>query len=236
MLIYFLIPARGGSKGIPKKNIKLFAGKPLIQWSIEQAKQSKYFSKVFVSTDDKEIQKISLECGALAPFLRPKEISDDLSPDYDFMEHFINYLIENSLEIPDLIVQMRPTYPTRKVKIIDDIIEKFIENYDNFDSIRTIIENDRTPYKMYNIINNELVPLFKEVNNIHEPYNQPRQVLPKTYLHNGYIDILKTSIIKEKKSMTGDKILPYIMNKDEIDDIDTIDEWINAEEKYIKLK
>lgn len=234
MLIYFLIPARGGSKGILKKNIKLFGGKPLIRWSIEQSKSSKYFSRVFVSTDDLEIQKISIESGAECPFLRPTEISDDLSTDYEFMEHFIHYLENNNIELPNLIVQMRPTYPTRKVNIIDDIIEKFLKNYDNFDSIRTVIENDKTPYKMYNLVNDELIPLFNEVSNIKEPYNQPRQILPKTYLHNGYLDVIKVSTIKEKKTITG-KILSFIMNKEDIDDIDTIEDWIIAEEKIYKI-
>jgi len=236
MLIYFLIPARGGSKGIIKKNIKLFANKPLIAWSIEQSIKSKFCDRVFVTTDDEDIKKISLEYGAECPFLRPSEISQDLSTDYEFMDHFIAYLIKEKIKIPDMIVQMRPTYPTRKIEIIDDIIYKFINNYDNYDSIRTIIENDRTPYKMYNINENKLVPLFQEIDGVKEPYNCPRQILPKTYLHNGYLDVIKPSIILDKKSISGDKILPYIMNKEEIDDIDTIEEWINAEKKYIKFK
>ncbi len=231
MKIYFIIPARGGSKGIPNKNIKLFGNKPLIQWSIEQSKLSKYFSRVYVSTDNIDIQNIALKCGAESPFLRPSNISQDLSTDFEFMEHFINYLIENNELLPDIIVQMRPTYPTRKVEIIDDIITTFINNYDNYDSIRTVIENDKTPYKMYNIINNELVPLFFEINNIKEPYNQCRQILPKTYLHNGYLDVIKVKSFIEKKSITGDKIIPYIMKKDEVDDIDTIEEWLKAEKK-----
>lgn len=234
MIIYFIIPARGGSKGIPRKNIKLFKNKPLIEWSILQSKSSKYFnnnSKVFVTTDDLEIQKIALDCGAECPFLRPSEISQDLSTDYEFMEHFINYLINNKIKIPDLIIQMRPTYPTRKVKVIDEIIKIFLDNFDNYESLRTVIENEKTPYKMYNIIDNNLVPLFKEVNNIKEPYNQCRQKLPKTYLHNGYLDIIKTSILINKKSISGDKILPFIMDKNEIDDIDTIEDWYAAEKK-----
>jgi len=236
MNIYFIIPARGGSKCIPKKNIKLFAGKPLLEWSIIQSKGSKYFnthSRVFVSTDSEEIQKISISCGAECPFLRPFEISQDLSTDYEFMDHFINFLKENKIKLPDLIVQMRPTYPTRKINIIDDIIEKFIENYDLYDSARTVIENEKTPYKMYNVYNNKLIPLFNKVNNIKEPYNQCRQILPKTYLHNGYLDIIKTESFIHAKSITGDSIMSYIMNKDEIDDIDTLEDWKNAENKLL---
>jgi N-acylneuraminate cytidylyltransferase len=231
MKVYFIIPARSGSKGIPNKNIKLFKNKPLIQWSIEQSKESKYFSRVFVSTDSEEYKDIAINCGAEVPFIRPKTISQDLSTDYEFIKHFVNYLQENKINMPDLIVQMRPTYPTRKVDIIDKIINKFIENFDNYDSIRTVIENEKSPYKMYNIINNELVPLFTEVNNIKEPYNQCRQILPKTYLHNGYLDVIKTKSFLEKDSITGDKILSYVMDKTEIDDLDTLDQWYEAEKK-----
>ena len=92
--------------------------------------------------------------------------------------------------MPDFIVQLRPTYPTRKVEILDKTIELFIENRDKYDSLRTIIPFDKSPFKMYRIIDKDLVPLFKEVNGIEEPYNQCRQNLPNTYLHNGYIDIL----------------------------------------------
>lgn len=234
MNIYFIIPARSGSKGIPKKNIKLFAGKPLIEWSIIQSKNSKYFnnnSRVFVSTDSEEIRKISIDCGAEAPFLRPLEISQDLSTDYECIDHFINFLKENKINLPDLIVQMRPTYPNRKINIIDDIIEKFIENYNLYDSARTVIETDKTPYKMYNIDNNKLIPLFHEVNNIKEPYNQCRQILPKTYLHNGYLDIIKTESFINTRSITGNSIMSYVMNKNETDDIDTLEDWKNAENK-----
>lgn len=234
MIIYFIIPARGGSKGIPRKNIKLFKNKPLIEWSILQSRSSKYYdnnSKVFVSTDDLEIQKIALDSGAECPFLRPSEISQDLSTDYEFMDHFVNYLISNNIQMPDLIIQMRPTYPTRKVEIIDKIIKIFLDNFDDYDSVRTVVENEKTPYKMYNIVDNQLLPLFKEVNNIKEPYNQCRQILPKTYLHNGYLDAIKTTTLLNKKSVTGEKILPFLMDKNEIDDIDTIEDWNNAEKK-----
>jgi CMP-N,N'-diacetyllegionaminic acid synthase len=231
MLTYFIIPARSGSKGIPNKNIKHFKNKPLIQWSIEQSKNSKYFSRVFVSTDSEEYKNIAIDCGAEAPFIRPIEIAQDLSSDYEFIKHFIDYLQKNKIILPDLIVHMRPTYPTRKVEYIDKIIEKFINNYENYDSIRTVIENEKSPYKMYNIINDKLIPLFDIVNNIKEPYNMCRQILPKTYLHNGYLDVIKTESFLKTNSITGDKILSYIMDKSEIDDLDTIEQWEEAEKK-----
>jgi len=228
MYILAIIPARGGSKGIPRKNIKPLNSKPLIYWSIDQAKRSKYITRIIISTDDDEIKNIGLKYGAEVPFLRPTDISDDLSTDYEFMDHCINWLKTNEKKLPDLIIQLRPTYPTRSVKIIDKCIEKLI-NVRNYDSLRTVIPFEKSPYKMYRINNNTLNPLFEEVNGLKEPYNRCRQELPQTYLHNGYVDIIWTKTIIEKRSITGNKIYPYIMSGNEYHDIDTYDDWIKAE-------
>jgi CMP-N,N'-diacetyllegionaminic acid synthase len=236
MKIIGLIGARGGSKSIPRKNIKLFANKPLIVYSIEQAKLSKYIEQVYLSTDDNEIAEIGYKNGALVPYIRPKEISDDLSTDFEYINHFIKYLIKNNLEIPDLIVQLRPTYPTRKVVIIDDCINNFMNKYNEYDSLRTIVEVEHPPYKMYKIENNNLTPLFSEVNGLKEPYNCPRQILPKSYWHNGYLDIIKVETVIKSGTITGTKILPYIMSKDEVDDIDTEEQWKRAEDKLLNKK
>lgn len=225
MKVIAIIPARGGSKGIPMKNIKLFREKPLIAWSIELAKQCNIINRIIVSTDDEDIANVSREYGAEV-IDRPKEISQDLSTDYECMEHCLEYI---GYENADIIIQLRPTYPTRKLVHLDNCIKMYIENMNDYDSLRTIIEYNKSPYKMYNIKNNILVPLFQEVNGIKEPYNNCRQILPKTYLHNGYIDVFKAKIIKNKQSITGDNILPYLMNKTEYHDIDTEHDWKDAE-------
>ena len=224
MKILCLIPARSGSKGIKNKNILEVNGLPMLVWSIKQAQESKYakYMKIVVSTDSEDYRKISLEYGAEAPFLRPKEISGDLSTDQEFIEHAIDFYLKNNYE-PDFILQLRPTYPTRKVEILDECLDIFIKNRDTYDSLRTVVPFEKSPYKMYRIEENELKPLFKKVDDIQEPYNQCRQVLPKTYLHNGYIDILNTKIIKNG-TISGEKIYPYIMDKKEIHDIDTIED------------
>jgi CMP-N,N'-diacetyllegionaminic acid synthase len=235
MKIIGIIPARGGSKGIPKKNIKEYLGKPLIAYSIDQSLKSKYINETFVSTDDKEIQQIAIEYGAESPFLRPDDISQDLSPDKDFLIHFAYWYQFNRKDNPKLLVQLRPTYPNRDVTIIDDAIEKFLSKYDEFDSLRTIVENEKTPYKMYTIFDDKLRPLFENVNDLVEPYNQARQLLPKTYLHNGYLDIVKTENLILTDSITGKRIMPYLLKKDETDDIDTIEDWEKSEEKFRKI-
>ena len=229
MYVLALIPARGGSKGIKMKNIKEFRGKPLIYWSIKLALDCKVVNRVIVSTDNKNIKRVAEECGADVPFLRPKEISGDLSTDYEFIKHCLDYLKENGEDEPDIIVQLRPTYPTRKLEILNETLDIFIKNLDKYDSLRTVYEMEKSPYKMYNIEDGELKPLFKEVKGIKEPYNQCRQLLPKTYIHNGYIDLIKTEIVEKKYSITGDRIYPYLMSKEEYHDIDTEEDWKDAE-------
>ena len=123
---------------------------------------------------------------------------------------------------------MRPTYPTRKVETLNETIDLFIENRDKYDSLRTVIPFDKSPYKMYRIENNILEPLFREVNGIKEPYNQCRQNLPNTYLHNGYIDILNTDLVN-KGVISGEKIYPYLMTGNEYHDIDYEDDFREVE-------
>tara|TARA_B110000483_G_C18028369_1_gene477767 strand:- start:14 stop:727 length:714 start_codon:yes stop_codon:yes gene_type:complete len=230
MNILCIIPARSGSKGIKDKNIKNLSGKPLIAWSIEQALQSKYKMKILVSTDSEKYQKIAIEYGAEAPFLRPTDISQDLSTDLELVEHCLGYLEENENYHPDFIVQLRPTYPTRKVEILDETIKIFIEKRSQgFDSLRTIIPFEKSPFKMYTMNGTNLEPLFRNLGDLKEPYNQCRQKLPQAYLHNGYIDIFNTDIVKYDK-ISGDNIYGYVMKKNEYHDIDSIEDFEIVEE------
>jgi len=228
--ILCLIPARSGSKGLKDKNIRDFKGKPLIAHSILQAKQCDFVDsmRIIVTTDSKNYAEVAKKYGAEVPFIRPANLSQDLSTDLEFMKHAVNWLKEYENYEADIILQLRPTQPLRKIEDINKTMRLFIENYDHYDSLRTVIEFEKSPYKMYRINNNILEPLFNSVDDIsNEPYNQCRQNLPTTYLHNGYIDILKTSIL-EKDKISGSKILPYIMNKEDTIDIDTEEDWINA--------
>lgn len=225
--ILCIIPARSGSKGIKHKNIKIFNGKPLLAWSIIQAQQSLYDMKIIVSTDSEEYATIARHYGAEVPFLRPINISQDISTDFECIEHTVNWLYTNEKYTSDIILQLRPTQPLRKIKDINACLELFIKNRSTYDSLRTVVPFTKSPYKMYSVQNNILLPLFKRINNINEPYNQCRQILPETYLHNGYIDIFNTDIIK-KGTISGDKILPFIMKQTDTIDIDSISDWNNA--------
>ena len=190
--ILCIIPARSGSKGIQNKNIIEFKGKPLLAWSIEQAQKCDYNMKIIVSTDSEEYANIATKYGAEVPFLRPPEISHDLSTDFEFINHCVDWLKTNENYTCDIILQLRPTSPTRKIEDLNRALNLFIKNRDKFDSLRSVIPFEKSPFKMYLLNDKKLTPLFDKVNNIQEPYNQPRQILPQSYLHNGYIDIIKT--------------------------------------------
>ena len=228
--ILTLIPARSGSKGIPDKNIKLLNGKPLIQYSIDQAKKSKYTEqmRIIVSTDSENYASIAKKLGAECSFLRPTEISQDLSTDYQFIEHALNYLKKKENYIPDIILQLRPTQPLRRVEDIDKCLDIFIQKRNNYDSLRSVTKFEKSPYKMYSIEGENLIPLFKEINGIKEPYNECRQHLPDTYIHTGYIDIFNSKIVR-KGTISGDRVYPYVLENTGIVDIDTMYDWEKSE-------
>jgi CMP-N,N'-diacetyllegionaminic acid synthase len=226
--ILCLIPARSGSTAIPHKNIQTFRGKPLMAWSIEQALQSKHKMRVIVSTDDAHYAEIAKEYGAEVPFLRPKEISQELSIDYEFIVHALEYLERTEAYVPDFIVHLRPTYPTRTVKQVDDCIDVFIQNRHSYNSLRTVIPAQQTPFRMYRIVSDTLTPICETLDNRPEPFNICRQELPQCYFHNCCIDIYNTANMKMGIT-TGKRIYPYIMSADSVHDIDTPDDFKAAE-------
>jgi len=234
--ILCIIPARSGSKGIPHKNIRNFNGLPLLAWSIKQAQRSKYskLMRIIVSTDYSMYIEIAKRYGAEAPFLRPKEISGDLSTDIECVKHCLEWLKVNDNYEPDIILQLRPTQPCRKVSDIDKCLDLFIKNIDSYDSLRTVVPFEKSAFKMYTVdirSTPKLNPLFKTIYGINEPYNKCRQSLPQCYLHNGYIDIFKASLVA-KNTLSGDSIYPYIMNPEDTLDIDTVNDWKKAEKKF----
>ena len=218
MKIIALIPARGGSKSIPLKNIKVFAGKPLICYSIEMALQSQMIDRVIVSTDSLQIGEIAKAAGAEVPFLRPEEFARDDTVDFPVFEHCIEWLKEKENYEPDIIVHLRPTSPLRSKKMVEASIQKLIDD-PKADSVRAICEPSQNPFKMWTLSNaGYLNPLVQT--DIHEQYNQPRQVLPQVYWQNGYVDVTRRKTITEKKSMTGERIRPLIVDSSNIIDID----------------
>jgi len=222
-----LIPARGGSKGIPRKNIRDFAGAPLIAYSIAAGLQAQHVTRVIVSTDDEEIAAVAREWGAETPFLRPAEFAQDDTTDLPVFQQALAWLAEHENYHPDFVVQLRPTSPVRPVGLIDETIELMLANHEA-DCVRGVVPSGQNPFKMW-LINGDgqLDPLLK-VAGVSEPYNAPRQALPQTYWQTGHIDTIRATSILEKRSLTGDVVLPLLIDPLYTVDIDTIEDFQNS--------
>jgi N-acylneuraminate cytidylyltransferase len=209
--ILALIPARGGSKGIPRKNLLPLNGKPLIAYSIEQAKASRLITRTIVSTDDPEIAAVARASGAEVPFLRPENLAGDRSTDLEVFQHALKTLqIIEDYEC-ECVVHLRPTGPVRRVERIDEAIAMFLDAKD-VDSLRSVTTPDQTPYKMWHIRDGLLEPVVR-VPGERESYCLPRQALPPAYWQNGYIDIVRPAMVLDRGLMCGDRILPFVMHE-----------------------
>ena len=227
--ILAIIPARGGSKGIPRKNIRSFAGYPLIAWSIAAAKRSEQVTRVIVSTDDEEIAAVAREWGAETPFLRPAEFAQDRTTDLPVFEHALKWLGENEGYQPGIVVQLRPTSPIRPRSMVDDAI-RILREHADADCVRGVVPAGQNPFKMWRF-NGEGRPLnpLLEVPGIPEPYNAPRQILPPVYWQTGHIDAIRAATITHKGSLTGDVIYPLLIDPKYTVDIDTLPDWAKYE-------
>lgn len=222
-----LIPARGGSKSIPRKNIRSLAGHPLIAYSIAAGLAAETVTRILVSTDDPEIAEISCRYGAEAPFLRPAEFAQDQTPDLPVFQHALQWLDENEDWRPEIVVQLRPTSPFRRVMHIDQAVYQLLE-HPEADAVRTVCVPFQNPFKMWRIQPNGFMQPLVDLG-IPEPYNQPRQALPDVYWQTGYVDAAWSDTLLEKNSMTGERILPLVINPSEWIDIDSVDDWRRAE-------
>lgn len=228
MEILALIPARGGSKSIPRKNIRPLAGYPLIAYSIAAAKRSRLVTRTLLSTDDEEIASLAREYGAEAPFLRPPELAQDTSTDFPVFTHALSWLQEREGYQPDVVVQLRPTSPIRPPDCVDQAIQTLLD-HPQADSVRGVIPAGQNPYKMWRMTDQgQLAPLLK-LADISEPYNAPRQALPPTYWQTGHIDAIRISTILAKGSLSGEVIFPLRIDPRYAVDIDTLRDWQRAE-------
>ncbi len=229
MNILAVIPARSGSKSIPHKNIRPFNGKPMLAYSIEHARQSKYINRIVLSTDSEEYAAIGMEFGAEVPFIRPVEYASDSALDIDVFYHCLQFLLEQESYEADIVVQLRPTYPIRVISDIDAMIEILMKE-ERIDSVRSIAPAKEIPHKMwYKEPDGTITPI---IDDIKECYNMPRQQLPKAYYQNACIDVVRGKVILEQHSMSGNRIFGYEMMKNY--DIDTEEEFRRAEE-YLRI-
>lgn len=222
-----IVPARGGSKSIPHKNLRPFAGHPLVAYSIAAGLQSEAVDRVIVSTDDADIARVAKDYGAEVPFMRPAELAQDDTPDFPVFEHALGWLQQNEGYQPDIVVQLRPTTPVRPPWTVTRAVEILLARPDA-DSVRGVVPSGQTPYKMWRMDDNgHLTPLLDA--GISEPYNQPRQALPATYWQTGHIDAIRRDTLTEKRSMSGDVIFPLLLDAAYTVDIDTERDWARAE-------
>ena len=224
--ILAIIPARGGSKSIPRKNIKLLDSYPLISYSIAAGLSSQYIDRVIVSTDDVEIAEIAVQYGAEVPFIRPAELAEDHVTDLPVFEHAVRWLEENDNYHADIILQLRPTSPFRPKGSVDEAIELLLQSH-HADSVRGVTPSGQNPFKMWQLDGDRMVPLLQA--EFDEPYNMPRQKLPATFWQTGHIEVIRYDTIMQKHSMTGDNIIPYIIDSRYAIDLDTLQQWEFAE-------
>jgi N-acylneuraminate cytidylyltransferase len=224
-----LIPARGGSKGIPRKNIREFGGFPLIAWSIAAARQSALVTRVIVSTDDDEIAAVARAWGAETPFLRPAEFAGDKTTDLPVFVHALEWLEQNEAYKPEVVVQLRPTSPIRPVGLVDAAVQILLQHADA-DSVRGIVPAGQNPHKMWRLPAGEAAPMTNllAVEGIEEPYNAPRQILPNIYWQTGHIDAIRPAAILSG-SMSGQAIYPLLIDPDFTVDLDNLRDWVRAE-------
>lgn len=216
--VVVVVPARGGSKSIPKKNLKLLYGVPLVAYSIYAGRGVRFASEVIVSTDDLEICKVSEKFGARV-VMRPPEISGDLSRDFEI---FLDLFKRSTLSLDDVVIFLRPSHPIRNPQVIELAYETFMRKIKNYDSLRSMKPSNEIVFKSWFVDEaGEALPAYNpQIISTEDPMNAPRQILPKTYYQDGYVDIFPIKTILQYLSTSGKRVLPFII-EGHSKDIDT---------------
>ena len=220
-----IIPARGGSKGVPGKNIRPLCGHPMIAFSIVAALSCNEIERVIVSTDSDEIARIAKTYGAEVPFMRPTELSGDMSPAIDYVLHAFKKIEEADSYRPDLMVMLLPTTPLREAQLIDQAIT-LLQNSPNATGLRSVHELSEPPQKMMNIVDGYLTGFFPD-DPRPEYFNLPRQVFPTAYHPNGYVEIVRRDTLLNEGTLYGSRILgtitPFSVEIDALEDFDYLE-------------
>lgn len=230
-----LIPARGGSKGIPRKNVMMLGGKPLIAHSILHAKMSERINRIVVSTDDEEIAQVAKNWGAEVPFMRPAQYALDSSPDIDVFRHTLTWLKDHEGYEPDLVVHLRPPGPVRRADLIDQAID-LLAAHPEADAVRSVTPAVQTPYKMWAIGSEGYLQPVLRIEGVADCQSLPRQQLPMVFWQNGYVDVIRPRAVLEKNSMWGECALPFVVAEmlfeiDHPEDIPAIEEALRRVEE-----
>lgn len=229
MNIYTVIPARGGSKSIPKKNIQPLHGKPLIYYSIRYSLNCLLVSHTVISTDSEEIAEIGRRYGAEVPFIRPAELARDDTPDYPVFRHALDTLEDLRKERIDLIVLLRPTSPLRPPGLIEQGVA-LLGRFPEASSVRSVTPSSEHPFRQWKINEDYMVGYEKEV---FESYNLPRQQLSSVYFQTGDLEIIRRQTLLDG-SISGSCVLPLIINSPDVCDIDHQSDLKEAEERLRK--
>lgn len=232
MKLVAVIPARGGSKSIPRKNIQPLAGKPLLAYAVEYARKCCLVDRVIVSTDCEDIAEIAISAGAEVPFLRPEELATDLSQDFGFMCHAADWLATESYAC-DALALLRPTSPLRPDGLIERAVS-LLETNQDATSIRTVAEVEQHPFRAWRICSSENGdgPIESVIAGVEEPYNLPRQQLPRCFYQTGDLEVVRVSTLMQG-SVSGDRVYPLIIDSTEMFDIDS---WVDLERAARGLK
>lgn len=225
MRVLGLIPARGGSKGVPRKNVRMLAGKPLIAWTIEAALAARSLARVVVSTEDEEIAEVARKWGAEVPFLRPPELATDEAPTLPVVRHALEWM-ERQGERFDAVCLLQPTSPCRRVEWIDACAE-MLERL-GVDSVATVlpVPAEHNPDWVYFADERGLLRLSTGEK---EPLPR-RQDLPAAYHREGSVYLARTETVLVKNSLYGDSLAGYVVPSEESINIDTFRDWERAEE------
>ncbi len=208
--IVALIPARAGSKGVPGKNIRLLHGHPLLAYSIVAAIRAKTIQRVIVSTDSEEYATLARSYGAETPYLRPAELAGDKAGDLEVVTHALTWMKQHEGNIPDFIVHLRPTTPLRDPTVVDKAVNLVLgTSPSEITALRSAHEMAETAYKTVEIAENGYFKTLGGSADL-ETANQPRQMFPKTYQPNGYVDVLKSEYVLRQHKVHGDKVVPFI--------------------------
>jgi N-acylneuraminate cytidylyltransferase len=214
-----IIPARGGSKGIPRKNLAELLGKPLVAHSIAHALAAKRVTRTIVSTDDEEIRRVAIAHGAEAPFLRPAALAGDAVLDLPVFQHVLEFLRDTENYRPDIVVHLRPTTPLRKPEWLDEAVQLLLKD-PQADSVRSVSLPAAHPYRVFRLGEaGYLEPLMRHEHP--EPFLLRRQDLPALYYYNCVVDVTRPTTVLAKQSMTGERILPFIIDADQVFDVDS---------------
>jgi N-acylneuraminate cytidylyltransferase len=225
--VYAIIPARGGSKGVPGKNLRSVAGHPLVAYSIAAARCCPRIDRVIVSTDSPEIAAICRRYGAETPFLRPPELAGDLSTDREFVLHALEWFSENEERLPDALVHLRPTTPLRDPRGITAGIDEYWRD-GTATSLRSVHLAVHTPYKWFREESGYLFGLFDAAGRPGYA-NLPRQLFPPVYIPNGYVDVLRTEFVLSAQDIHGERIHAFVTR--EVPDLDTPADFEDVERR-----